>query len=215
VSIPSRIRSVVFFGLLAVACSAVPDAPARRVGALSARPHAPTLPCPAGFTALGLDAARGAVLYVPQGVASSGAPAPLLVFLHGAGGNPARGLERMRPLADAKGVILLVPRSRGDTWDAIRGSLGPDVAFVDRSLDATFDRCAVDASHIGVSGFSDGASYALTLGIANGDLFTHVVAQDSSPCRIRSAANVSGSSIDGTVKHTTMSPEICAVVATS
>ncbi|MFP5247954.1 MAG: alpha/beta hydrolase, partial [Thermoanaerobaculia bacterium] len=34
----------------------------------------------------------------------------------------------------------------------------------------------VDPAHLCVSGFSDGASYALTLGLANGDLFTHCIA---------------------------------------
>ena len=34
----------------------------------------------------------------------------------------------------------------------------------------------VDASHLAISGFSDGASYALSLGRANADLFTHVIA---------------------------------------
>ena len=35
---------------------------------------------------------------------------------------------------------------------------------------------AVDPARIGIGGFSDGASYALSLGVANGDLFTHVLA---------------------------------------
>jgi poly(3-hydroxybutyrate) depolymerase len=37
-------------------------------------------------------------------------------------------------------------------------------------------QCTVDPQRICVSGFSDGASYALSLGLANGDLFTHVAA---------------------------------------
>ena len=40
----------------------------------------------------------------------------------------------------------------------------------------TFARCRVDPDHIIVEGFSDGASYGLGLGIANGDVFTRVVA---------------------------------------
>lgn len=35
---------------------------------------------------------------------------------------------------------------------------------------------AVDTTRLGVGGFSDGASYALSLGLTNGDLFTHVIA---------------------------------------
>src|SRR5699024_1163884 len=39
-----------------------------------------------------------------------------------------------------------------------------------------FDRYAIDPSRVAIGGFSDGASYALSLGIANGDLFSHVIA---------------------------------------
>jgi len=40
----------------------------------------------------------------------------------------------------------------------------------------TFERCNVDEKRVAIGGFSDGASYALSLGLANGDLFTHVIA---------------------------------------
>jgi phospholipase/carboxylesterase len=58
----------------------------------------------------------------------------------------------------------------------ILGGYGPDVAFVDRALAAAFARCAVDPARLAVAGFSDGASYALSLGITNGDLFGQVMA---------------------------------------
>ena len=35
---------------------------------------------------------------------------------------------------------------------------------------------AVDVSRLAVGGFSDGAGYALALGVTNGDLFTNVIA---------------------------------------
>ncbi|MFY0578314.1 alpha/beta hydrolase [Cystobacter fuscus] len=50
------------------------------------------------------------------------------------------------------------------------------MAFIDRALAYVFERYAVDPRHIALEGFSDGASYALSLGLTNGDLFTHVVA---------------------------------------
>jgi predicted esterase len=71
---------------------------------------------------------------------------------------------------------LLAPDSRGPTWDLIDGSHGPDVTFIDRALSVVFDTYAVDGAHIGVEGFSDGASYALSLGLTNGNLFTHIIA---------------------------------------
>src|SRR5215208_6428757 len=55
-------------------------------------------------------------------------------------------------------------------------ALGPDIAAIDRALEHAFSRCAVDPARVAVGGYSDGASYALSIGIANGDLFTHVLA---------------------------------------
>jgi phospholipase/carboxylesterase len=57
-----------------------------------------------------------------------------------------------------------------------QGGFGPDVLFLDRALERTFERCRVDPSRIALAGFSDGASYALSLGRPNADLFTHLVA---------------------------------------
>jgi phospholipase/carboxylesterase len=73
-------------------------------------------------------------------------------------------------------VVLLAPESRGGTWDRVGGVFGADVAFIDAALRHTFERCAIDEAHIALAGFSDGASYALSLGPSNGDLFTHLVA---------------------------------------
>ena len=56
------------------------------------------------------------------------------------------------------------------------GGYGPDVAFIDGALQQTFARYAVDPAHVAVGGFSDGASYALSIGITNGDLFREIIA---------------------------------------
>ena len=101
---------------------------------------------------------------------------PLLVFLHGASGSGASVLRRIGPAADAAGVAVLAPDSRGITWDAIRGDFGEDVPFLNRALEFVFDRLDVDPAHVAIGGFSDGATYGLSLGLANGDLFPRIVA---------------------------------------
>jgi phospholipase/carboxylesterase len=78
--------------------------------------------------------------------------------------------------AQARGFIVLAPDSRLSTWDVIRGGFGPDVAFLDEALSHVFARVAIDPARVAVGGFSDGGSYALCLGLANGDLFSHVLA---------------------------------------
>jgi phospholipase/carboxylesterase len=128
-----------------------------------------------GLQPLGLGSKRDGLIYVPAGYRVD-QPAPLVLMLHGAGGNAQHGLTPLLDLADAAGLILLAPDSRRQTWDVILGQYGPDISFIDRALAQIFSLYAVDPEHIAVEGFSDGASYALSIGITNGDLFTHVMA---------------------------------------
>ena len=145
-------------------------------GRLTARPLAePVAALAAGTSALGLGSGRDGLLHVPP-AAAAGTPCPLVVLLHGAGSTAANGLGLLATFADAAGLILLAPDSRGRTWDVILGDFGPDVAFLDTALERVFATCPVDPARVGLGGFSDGASYALSLGLGNGDLFTHLVA---------------------------------------
>jgi phospholipase/carboxylesterase len=112
---------------------------------------------------------------IPAGAPMS--PLPLMVLLHGAGGNGGNMLRRLGSAVDAAGIAVLSPDSRDPrSWDAIRGNLGPDVDFLDRALTKVFEMVDVDPARVSVGGFSDGATYALTLGLSNGDLFSRVVA---------------------------------------
>src|ERR687894_135029 len=97
-------------------------------------------------------------------VAGAAGAAPVGLCLLGSGA--ARdGLALLRQQADAAGLILLALSSRGPTWDLIlgRGRYGPDVAAIDGALESTFSRYAVDPARVAVGGYSDGASFALTL----------------------------------------------------
>lgn len=154
---------------------ATPATPGAAAGRLGARPAAPTEGVSPGLHPLGLDGAGEALLFVPTGYRAE-RPAPFVLSLHGAGGNAERGLYPLADLAEGAGLIVLAPSSRGRTWDVLLGGFGPDVAAIDRALAAVFARCAVDPGRLAVAGFSDGASYALSLGLTNGDLFGHVLA---------------------------------------
>lgn len=151
------------------------DRQAAAEGCLLAQPETVTTAAPSGLHQLGLDATRDVLLYVPSGYRPE-EPAPLALMLHGAGGVAQHGLALLQGLADTTGIILLAPPSRRQTWDVIYGSYGADITFIDRALTHTFSRYAIDPSRVAVGGFSDGASYALSVGITNGELFSHVLA---------------------------------------
>lgn len=143
-------------------------------GRITARPRRDVKTSGTGSRALGLGSSRDAILQLPKNV--SNASLPLCVLLHGAGGNAAGILRRLGAAADEAGVAVLAPDSRESTWDAIQGDLGPDVTFLNRALERVFETVSVDATRVSVGGFSDGATYALTLGLINGDLFRRIVA---------------------------------------
>ena len=124
---------------------------------------------------LALGGERDGVLYVPD---TAEAGAPVMVFLHGATGSGRAHMRAVLGAVDRYGVILVAPDSRsGGTWDLIaERRFGPDVAFLDAVLDSVVDRVDADASRLALGGVSDGASYALSVGLANGDVFSAVLA---------------------------------------
>jgi phospholipase/carboxylesterase len=124
---------------------------------------------------LSVGTTRLGLISVPPGY-SPDRPAPLLVLLHGAGGEAKQAIGWLQTVADEAGLILLAPQSEGATWDVIMGGYGPDVQRIDNALSEAFRRFAVDPDRVAVGGFSDGASYALSLGVINGALFRRVVA---------------------------------------
>lgn len=149
---------------------------AAKTGRLASRPpQSVDSPAKPGLRSLG--AAR---LYVPRGDGAK----RLVVTLHGATETPGAALSLLRPYADDAGLILLAPKSKGPTWDIAQGGFGPDVAAIDALLEQVFSEYEVD--DVAVAGFSDGASYALSLGLANGDLFRSVVAFSAGSSRSES-----------------------------
>jgi phospholipase/carboxylesterase len=140
---------------------------------LTARPGAASGSAQPGLHPLGISTDRDAFLYIPESSQKHEKP-PLIVSLHGANRNADRGIELLRSLSDEHGFLLLAPASLRATWDAILGSYGPDVDIINRSLARAFERSKVDPARIAMAGFSDGATYSLSIGLANGDLFSAV-----------------------------------------
>jgi phospholipase/carboxylesterase len=147
---------------------------AAREGLLRAKPGDPKEIGVEGLHPLGLGDSRDGMLYLPA--AASETEHPLILLLHGSGADARDIVGLLRHAADQNACALLVPDSRDYTWDVLLRGFGPDVDFIDRALAYTFARCRIDRSRVAIAGFSDGASYALTLGITNGGLFSHIIA---------------------------------------
>ena len=163
---------------LAAATAASVAQPVRAAFAQSVQPQMPGPPgeaTPGRARRLGLgDGDRDGLLYVPRGY-KAGEPMPLLVLLHGAG-NTSLSTQYAYPHADDFGFIVLSPDSRDErTWDGILGIWGPDLDFIGEAIKYTQKQCAIRADHVGLGGFSDGGSYALSMGIGNGDFFTRIL----------------------------------------
>jgi len=152
---------------------ALPDPPPNR---MSARPGtaSPATPIAPGLHPLGFRTERDALLYVPESSAKLDR-APLVLSLHGASRDANRGIELLRTLSDEHGFLLLAPATARGTWDIITGPGGPDAKFINRSMARIFELRKIDPARIAMAGFSDGASCALSLGLANGDLFSAVL----------------------------------------
>ena len=144
-------------------------------GRITARPRPPSKTIAPGQHALGLDRERDAIVYVPKSYRAD-VPAPLAVLLHGAGQSADELIRPMGELAEQHNLILAAPNSRDSSWDIRYGAFGPDVVFIDKMLERVFDQARVAAGRLSICGFSDGASYALSIGLINGDLFSRVAA---------------------------------------
>ena len=143
-------------------------------GRLRARPHRDVRTSASGQIKLDLDRERDTILDLPKTQSTS--PLPLLVMLHGAGQSAADMFWYLGSAHHEAGVAVLAPNSRDNTWDALGGTFGPDVEFLNRALARVFSTTLIDSARVAVGGFSDGATYALSLGLINGDLFSRVLA---------------------------------------
>ena len=135
-----------------------------------------------------IDLGEGAIAFVPARAAQG--PLPVLILLHGAGGDAAGMIGMFRAQAEAQGVALVAPQAAGSSWDLILAAAayrrqggdstlrlsGGDSARVERALEGLARRSNVDAGRVVLGGFSDGASYALSIGPVRPDLYQAIAA---------------------------------------
>ena len=99
-------------------------------------------------------------LHVPPGYAK-GHAAPLLLVLHGGGGEP-KGTERltgMNAVADREGFLVAYPAGLGRHWNDGRSEVGAtagDVALLSAVIDDVARRYDVDRGRVFATGISNG-----------------------------------------------------------
>lgn len=151
----------------------VPPNPAH--ARLTARPIAPTTTAAAGISEFMTNGRTDALVFAPS-TYDPGIAWPLMVALHGSGGSASDPIQLLSAYAEERGFIILAIESRAYTWDTGFGDYGADIAVMDRSLARAFDSYNVAADKIFLEGHSDGATYALGVGLTNGDLFARTIA---------------------------------------
>jgi len=111
----------------------------------------------------------GFSLYVPERYDATRA-CPLVVALHGGSGTGDDFLWTWLTEARSRGFLLLSPTSLGSTW----ALAGPDIdaPALRTMVDYVSEHWTVDASHILLTGLSDGATYALLCGLQSDMPFT-------------------------------------------
>ena len=97
---------------------------------------------------------------------------PVMVAMHGGSGNGHSFLWTWLRTARSRGVILLSPTARGDTWSL----MGPDVdsANIDAMLGYVGERWNIDRSRMLLTGMSDGGTFSYVSGLRGESPFTHL-----------------------------------------
>jgi len=129
---------------------------------------------PYGQTRLGLsDDIRDGTLYVPKSY-KPGTGMPLVVMLHGFSGW-GENQKRLFDLAEELGFIVLAPESRDITWGKEAPGFDEDVKYIGAAFRHVGSLVNIDFDHVALGGQSDGAGYALTMGLAYGNTFNHLI----------------------------------------
>ena len=125
--------------------------------------------------------------YLPASLAG---PAPLLLLFHGAGMSARPFVDGFKREGNRCGCVLLAVQSEGPTWDLVTAAtrgvrsgsasvdrlFGADADRVERGIAELMARAPIDRARIVPIGFSDGASFALTLALFNPALFRSAIA---------------------------------------
>ena len=118
--------------------------------------------------------ASSAVLLTPDEI-EPGRRYPLVTVLHGAGRQDELLVRACQGEPEKRQALFLVPRSVQPTWDLIACDERPDLDFLEHAYDLIYRRYPIDPARQALLGYSDGASYALAVGLSNPHVFCAVM----------------------------------------
>jgi len=95
-------------------------------------------------------------------------------MLHGYSG-AAQSVRSTFTLAEELGVVVIAPESRDVTWGQSIPGFDADVKYLGAAFRYVEAGLNLDLSRIALGGVSDGAGYALSMGLAYGDTFNHIM----------------------------------------
>lgn len=121
-----------------------------------------------GFVIGGVE--RSINVFIPESYAADGAPVPLLIALHGAGGT-GQGMASFsgfNALASEEGFIVVYPDGHNGAWNDARPDPRvlqvDDVRFISLMIDFLAERLNIDADRVYAAGYSMGGMMAFRLG---------------------------------------------------
>jgi phospholipase/carboxylesterase len=130
-------------------------------------------PSPTGHVAVERGDSRAVLLTPPE--IDPNRLYPLVTVLHGAGRQDELLVRACGAEPEKRGALFLVPRSFHPTWDLIACNERPDLNFLEWAYDLVYRRYPVDPARQALLGYSDGASYALSVGLSNPHVFRAVM----------------------------------------
>lgn len=131
---------------------------------------------PQGLHLLGFSknkANRDSFAYFPS-QAEQSTNTVAVIALHGAGGDAHQLFATLKGVAEKYGFLLIIPSSVGRTWDLFIDGFGPDISLLETCMHEVASMSPI--SEFILVGYSDGASYAISVGLENSNLFRRVVA---------------------------------------
>jgi phospholipase/carboxylesterase len=97
---------------------------------------------------------------------------PLVVALHGGMGTGIELLWQWLPVARSRGLIVVCPTSKGDTWPLHEPDYDADALTA--LVDWVVTEWQTDPDRVLLSGISDGATYSYLYGLMPGTRYTHL-----------------------------------------